>query len=48
MGEEFILKAKKYVEDSGDSKFKFSGFGVIKLNPDKSKHLETATITING
>ena len=43
-GEEFVKKAKEYftkkkIED-------IHGFGVTKLNPEKSKHLETATIKI--
>lgn len=42
-GEPFAKLIKEYLEESGaESK----GFGVIKANPDKSKHLETATINI--
>lgn len=43
MGEEFAYKVKELL-DSKD--IKCSGFGVIKANPEKSKHLETATIQI--
>ena len=43
-GEEFVKKAKEYFtkKNIGD----VHGFGVTKLNPEKSKHLETATIKI--
>lgn len=38
-GEEFVLKMKNLMKGTD----KISGFGVTKLNPDLSKHLETAT-----
>lgn len=43
-GEDFVKKAKEYFIkiNLGD----IHGFGVTKFNPEKSKHLETATIKI--
>lgn len=43
-GEEFIKKAKEYFIKKNIQDV--HGFGVTKLNPDKSKHLETATAKI--
>ena len=43
-GEEFIKKAKEYFTTKKMEEV--HGFGVTKLNPEKSKHLETATIKI--
>ncbi|CAD8185884.1 unnamed protein product [Paramecium octaurelia] len=42
-GEQFVLKMKDYFESKN---IKVSGFGVTKLNPEQSKHLETACIKI--
>lgn len=42
-GEPFARMIKSYLDETGE---KSKGFGVIKANPDKSKHLETATINI--
>ena len=42
-GEEFLLGAKPFLQENS----KTSGFGVTKINQDKSKHLETARIKIN-
>ena len=44
MGAEFAVIVQKVYADKHDGVSK--GFGVIKANPDKSKHLETATICI--
>lgn len=44
-GEEFVLLLKKHSVEKNDV---ISGFGVTKLNPDMSKHLETATAKIFG
>ena len=41
MGETFALKLKEYLYKNN---IKTKGMGVIRLNPDKCKHLETATI----
>lgn len=43
-GEPFARMIKQYLDDNG---LESKGFGVIKANPDKSKHLETATINIH-
>jgi tRNA nucleotidyltransferase (CCA-adding enzyme) len=45
MGEDFANMIKAFMEERGE---KVKGFGVIRANPEKSKHLETATITIYG
>ncbi|CAD8120536.1 unnamed protein product [Paramecium sonneborni] len=42
-GEQFVLKMKEYFESKN---IKVSGFGVTRLNPEQSKHLETACIKI--
>jgi tRNA nucleotidyltransferase (CCA-adding enzyme) len=44
MGEDFIKLAHEYFKE----KTAVRGFGVTKFNPEKSKHLETATIEIMG
>ncbi len=44
-GEKFVLSLKSYAEENG---VKMSGFGVTKLNPQLSKHLETATVKFLG
>jgi len=44
MGEQLAIVLKKHLE--GESLEGHRGFGVIKANPEKSKHLETATIKI--
>lgn len=44
-GEQFCLHLNAWARDHGQSTFKF---GVIQSNPDKSKHLETATLKINN
>lgn len=44
-GEQFALMFKDYFTKKNE---KVSGFGVTRLNPDLSKHLETAKITIKG
>jgi len=44
-GEEFVLLLKKQAETKNE---KISSFGVTKLNPDLSKHLETATAKIHN
>lgn len=44
-GEDF---AKLIKEHSSTSEVQSSGFGVIKANSEKSKHLETATIRVEG
>lgn len=44
MGEDFIKMAHEYFKE----KTSVRGFGVTKFNPEKSKHLETATIEIMG
>lgn len=43
-GEQFVTLIKEWAEKHGE---KISGFGVTKLNPDLSKHLETATALIH-
>jgi len=45
MGQDFAQYVSQYYEEHGEEKKKF---GVIKANPDQSKHLETATINIKG
>lgn len=45
MGGDFAKVAQEYVKANGGS---VSGFGIIKANSEKSKHLETATMMING
>lgn len=42
-GEEFALKLSSYLQSIGE---KTSSVGVIKVNPDQSKHLATATMKI--
>ncbi|CAD8119159.1 unnamed protein product [Paramecium sonneborni] len=42
-GEQFVQKMKEYFESKN---IKVSGFGVTRLNPEQSKHLETACIKI--
>jgi len=42
MGEDFVKQAHEYLKGKAD----VGGFGVTKLNPEKSKHLETAKIRI--
>src|SRR4051812_9925700 len=42
-GEEFAGKLGEYMKASG---LKMSSVGVIKVNPDQSKHLATATMKI--
>jgi tRNA nucleotidyltransferase (CCA-adding enzyme) len=44
-GEEYVLLLKKLAETKNE---KISSFGVTKLNPDLSKHLETATAKIHN
>jgi hypothetical protein len=44
-GEDFAKLIKTH---SQNSEMKASGIGVIKSNSEKSKHLETATIRIEG
>ena len=44
-GEDFAKLIKDY---SASAQMQSSGFGVIKSNSDKSKHLETATIRVEG
>ena len=44
-GEDF---AKLIKEHSANSEIQSSGIGVIKSNSEKSKHLETATIRVEG
>jgi len=48
MGEEFLKILYDYLNSKKEKGQKVSGFGIIKFNPDKSKHLETATIKIEG
>ena len=43
-GEEFLKTSYDFLKEHAD----VSGFGVTKLNPTKSKHLETAKIKINN
>lgn len=43
MGEQFAHKLKAYLDDFD---IHTSSLSVIKANPEKSKHLETATIKI--
>ncbi|KAI3977907.1 hypothetical protein MKX01_036747 [Papaver californicum] len=45
MGKEFCEKINEYLSFSGEEK---QGIGVIKSNPDQSKHLETATMRMFG
>ena len=44
MGEEFVKLAIESLKQQGNAR----GFGVTKFNPEKSKHLETATIEVLG
>ena len=44
MGEEFVRLAHEALKEKASAR----GFGVTKLNPEKSKHLETAKIQIKG
>jgi tRNA nucleotidyltransferase (CCA-adding enzyme) len=46
MGSEFVEIIRTYFVENNLATSK--GFGVIKANADKSKHLETATINIDG
>lgn len=46
MGAEFATVVQQVYSDITGETAK--GFGVIKANPDKSKHLEAATIQIEG
>ena len=46
MGSEFVEIVRTYLVENNLATSK--GFGVIKANADKSKHLETATINIDG
>lgn len=43
-GEEFVKISYDYLKEHAN----VSGFGVTKLNPEKSKHLATAKIKINN
>ena len=43
-GEEFVNIANDYFKKAKNEQVK--GFGVTKLNPEKSKHLETATLKV--
>ena len=45
-GESFTMLLKDYCEKNKANQ-KVSGFGVTKLNPEKSKDLRTATVKIN-
>ncbi|KAI3990301.1 hypothetical protein MKX01_037640 [Papaver californicum] len=45
MGKEFCEKINEYLSFSGEET---QGIGVIKSNPDQSKHLETATMRMFG
>ena len=55
-GEEFanMIREKQYENDVASGKInsnddkKSKGYGVIKGNSEKSKHLETAVIKVNG
>ena len=42
-GEDFVKISFEYLKNHAE----VSGFGVTKLNPEKSKHLATAKIKIN-
>jgi tRNA nucleotidyltransferase (CCA-adding enzyme) len=42
-GEEFATKLAEYMKSTG---LKMSSIGVIKVNPDQSKHLATATLKL--
>lgn len=44
-GEKFALMFREYFSTKDE---KVSGFGVTRLNPDMSKHLETAKIFVKG
>jgi len=44
-GEGFVQQINGYLERQGE---KLKHLGVLKLNPDKSKHLETAVCRIKG
>lgn len=44
MGEQFVTQAYAYLKEKMDVR----GFGVTKLNPEQSKHLETAKIQVKG
>jgi len=45
LGREFAEKVNAYLEHRGEDP---SGVGVIRVNPDQSKHLETATMKVEG
>lgn len=47
-GEQFALLIQKYLKDVNNSGQQCSKVGVIKANPDRSKHLETATMRIDA
>ena len=42
-GEAFVVKMNEYLKSKNE---KTRGFGVTKLNPEKSKNLETACVSI--
>eukprot|EP01017_Pseudomicrothorax_dubius_P029971 TRINITY_DN3685_c0_g1_i3.p1 TRINITY_DN3685_c0_g1~~TRINITY_DN3685_c0_g1_i3.p1 ORF type:complete len:528 (+),score=131.40 TRINITY_DN3685_c0_g1_i3:60-1586(+) len=46
MGEEFITKAREFL--TVEKNLEIHGFGVIKTNAEKSKHLQTATLQLFG
>ena len=43
-GETYLQESTPYLKKNADA----SGFGVTKINQEKSKHLETARVKING
>jgi tRNA nucleotidyltransferase/poly(A) polymerase len=47
MGQEFTQHLVDYMKENGREK-EVGGVGVIKSNPDQSKHLETATLRVMG
>jgi tRNA nucleotidyltransferase (CCA-adding enzyme) len=47
MGQEFTQHLVDYMKESGREK-EVGSVGVIKSNPDQSKHLETATLRVMG
>jgi len=47
MGQEFTQQLVDYMKENGREK-EVGGVGVIKSNPDQSKHLETATLRVMG
>lgn len=46
-GEQFMQALILYLSERGEESL-ISGHGVIKSNPDKSKHLETVTFKLFG